>query len=648
MKRFLSLFLVIAMLFSVCTIFTACDSTSVSDKEDDDDKKKDDKESKKDTFQGLKIGLPKAYKKDSSGDTYVVYTNGKYNVSIQYQVNNFDQDAKNLQEEYEEGLEDGIDEGYLKEGDAGKTEGKTRYVYAVMADEPFAMVVAFYATDNSIWIVEIMNTEDNEKYDIESMIKLITDWEYSDPEPEGNEDPENPDYPENPNYPEDTQQPTGSVVEPSEPVEQIGNFQVPAEGYDGSPVTITFYHTMGALLQEVLNWHIKEFNKMYPNITVRPEYMGNYDSLHDQIKVEISVGDQPNVAYCYPEHVALYNMANVVVTMDSFMYSDIPVYQANGAAEIMGFADYQLADFFPGFMEGTRVYGDGMSYTLPMSKSTEVLYYNKTFFEEQGLPVPTTWEEMEAVCRIIKEIDPNCIPLGVDSEANLFINYAMQTGGGYIGDNGELEFNSQTNREFMELLRSWYEDGLITTIELNGGYTSDLLCAEQCYMSIGSTGGANYNRGNYELGIAMIPQAGYMPWIISQGPDLCIFQQEDPQEVVASWLFVKFLTTNVEFQAEFSMSSGYMPVIHSAVDNPIYQTYLNRADGYENVTALATLACMEFIDYCGTPNVVSYGQDLRESITWLVYNCMIADMNDPTSEIRQKFDAVERELHYYS
>jgi hypothetical protein len=214
MKRFLSLLLVIAMLFSVCAMFTACDSTSVSDKDDDADKKKDDKESKKDTFQGLKIGLPKAYKKDSSGDTYVVYTNGKYNVSIQYQVNNFDQDAKNLQEEYAEGLEDGIEEGYLKEGDAGKTEGKTRYVYAVMADEPFAVVVAFYATDNSIWIVEIMNTEDNEKYDIESMIKLITDWEYEDPKEEENEDPEDPegpkDDPETPDTPEipDTDKPT--------------------------------------------------------------------------------------------------------------------------------------------------------------------------------------------------------------------------------------------------------------------------------------------------------------------------------------------------------------------------------------------------------------------------------------------------------
>lgn len=282
-----------------------------------------------------------------------------------------------------------------------------------------------------------------------------------------------------------------------------------------------------------------------------------------------------------------------------------------------------------------------------MSKSTEILYYNKSFFTEHGLPVPTTWDEMEALCEIIKTIDPKCIPLGIDSEANLFINYAMQTGGGYIGSNGELEFNSKTNREFVQRLRNWYENGWVTTANLYGGYTSDLLCSQRSYMSIGSSGGAVYNAGDYELGVAMIPQGGYQPWVISQGPDLCIFQNEDPQKVVASWLFVKFLTTNAEFQAEFSMTSGYMPIIRSAVENPIYQGFLSSEDGYENVIALTINKCMEFSDFCSTTTATSFGQDLRESLTWLVYNCMEAYMDNATNEIRQKFDAVEREMRYY-
>ena len=96
-------------------------------------------------------------------------------------------------------------------------------------------------------------------------------------------------------------------------------YEVPAEGYDGSAVTITFYHSMGQKLQDVLNSYIPEFNKLYPNITIEHSSMGNYDGVRDQIKTALTAGNQPNIAYCYPDHVALYNVAKAVVPLDSFI-----------------------------------------------------------------------------------------------------------------------------------------------------------------------------------------------------------------------------------------------------------------------------------------------------------------------------------------
>ena len=89
-----------------------------------------------------------------------------------------------------------------------------------------------------------------------------------------------------------------------EVVKDVGNFAVPEGGYDGSAVTITFYNTMGANLAAVLETYIAEFNKLYPNITVVSTNVGNYDDCRDQISTEITVGNQPNIAYCYPDHVA--------------------------------------------------------------------------------------------------------------------------------------------------------------------------------------------------------------------------------------------------------------------------------------------------------------------------------------------------------
>ena len=204
------------------------------------------------------------------------------------------------------------------------------------------------------------------------------------------------------------------------------DFTVPEGGYDGSEVTIKFYHTMGANLREVLERYIVEFNKLYPNIHIDHEQVGGYDDVRDQIKTEITVGNQPHIAYCYPDHVALYNLAKAVVTLDSLIESDVTVTRADGTTETLGLTDAQVADFIQGYYEEGKQFGDGKMYTLPLSKSTEVLYYNKTFFTEHDLKVPTTWEEMEEVCAQIKAIDPDSIPLGYDSEANWFITMCEQ------------------------------------------------------------------------------------------------------------------------------------------------------------------------------------------------------------------------------
>ena len=363
------------------------------------------------------------------------------------------------------------------------------------------------------------------------------------------------------------------------------DFVMPEGGFDTTtPVTIKFYHQMGKNLQDVLNIAIEDFRKIYPNITVEHASYGDYDGVRDQIKNDISVGDQPNIAYCYPDHVALYNVAGAVQTLDVFI--DDPTY---------GFTAAQKADFIEGFYSEGMAFGDGKMYSLPVSKSTEVLFYNKTFFEENNLTVPTNWDEMEAVCRAIKAIDPTSIPLGYDSSANWFITMCEQSGSGYTSATGDnFLFDNATNKAFIKKFQTWYKDKLVTTEGLNGKYTSSLFTATtgtKSYMCIGSTGGTTYqtpgfNNGKYafEVGIAAVPQVNASaPKVISQGPSICVFKDSNPQEVLASWLFVKFLTTDVTFQGAVSMTNGYTPVIKSVQNDPAYKAFLDAAD--ENPTA---------------------------------------------------------------
>ena len=438
------------------------------------------------------------------------------------------------------------------------------------------------------------------------------------------------------------------------------NFTVPEGGYDGSEVTITFYHTMGSNLTSVLDLYIAEFNELYPNIHLEYTSVGGYDDVREQISTEITVGNQPNIAYCYPDHVALYNLAKAVVTLDDLIASEETVTRADGSTEVLGLTEEQKNDFIAGYYNEGKQFGDGLMYTMPLSKSTEVLYYNKTFFDENGLTVPTTWDEMEAVCAQIKTIDPDSIPLGYDSEANWFITMCEQYGSPYTSATGDhYIFNDDQNKAFVKEFREWYLNGYLTTQTLYGAYTSGLFTSTdttKSYMSIGSSAGATYQRpakdasGNYpfEVGIATIPQVSTdNKKVISQGPSLCIFQKENPQEVIASWLFVKFLTTNVEFQAEFSMASGYVPVLKSVAEQPVYAEFLANADGGDYISALSAKVCIEQESAYYTSPAFNGSSTARDQVGTLLTKCLSAeDGGDVDAMINAAFEEAIEECEY--
>ena len=465
-----------------------------------------------------------------------------------------------------------------------------------------------------------------------------------------------------PNPPSDGTTPTpGGDGETEKPAPEKVRYELPEGGYDGSEVTITFSHTMGESLRNVLDQYIERFNEIYPNITVEHSQVGGYDEVRDQIKTELTAGNQPNIAYCYPDHVALYNVTKKVIPLDNFIESQI---EDSATGGIIGLTAEQIADFIPGYYaEGTVFDEAGTMYTMPLSKSTEVLYYNKTFFDANGLSVPTTWEELEAVCRQIKAIDPNNVALGYDSESNWFITMCEQYGSNYtsIDKDDHFLFNNKTNREFVKEFRSWYADGLFTTQELYGAYTSGLFTntdpeKPSCYMCIGSTGGASHQIPTaidgvypFEVGIAPLPQVDPSnPKAISQGPSVCIFDQtgdkdgyDNAQEVVASWLFVKYLCTTPEFQAAFSKTSGYMPVINSAKEVQSYAEWLDKANGTNNLAALVIKTALENSDYYFVSPAFNGSSKARDQVGELLKYCLTTPAADVDAMILQAFkDAI--------
>lgn len=353
--------------------------------------------------------------------------------------------------------------------------------------------------------------------------------------------------------------------------------------FEGDPTQITakvtFWHTMGQANQATLNSMIEKFNEKYPNITIEHAAQGGYDDIKTKISAAIPAGTTPTMAYCYPDHVAEYMSAGAVEQMDGYVNDPIIGLSKESWDSAGG-----VNDFVKGFWEEGKGYGDefgvdGGLYSVPYSKSTEVMFYNKTFFTENNLTVPTTWDEMEAIMPTIKE--KGYTALGYDSDANMLITMMEQNGIPYTSadkDNHFL-FNNPEAKALVTKLKTWYDNGWLITSgsSANNSYTSNMFVGSDetthIVMTIGSTGGTSYNYSdNFEIGVAPIPGGTKNNHVISQGPSICFFSRATAEEKYAAWLFYKWIS-NTDNSAIYSVLTGYAPVRESSFKCPIFTDY---------------------------------------------------------------------------
>lgn len=336
------------------------------------------------------------------------------------------------------------------------------------------------------------------------------------------------------------------------------------------PVTIEFWHAMSGTNQEAVDALVEQFNSTIgaeKGITVEPVYQGAYNDLKTKTTAALKSGSAPAIAQAYPDWVAEYLQSGAVVALDDYIKD----------SEV-GIKDFD--DIIEAYRVENSQYEGGKFYSLPFNKSTEVLYYNKTFFEENGLTVPTTWDEMEEVSAKIKELTGNPA-FGVDSTQNYFITMVQQFGGKYTNSQGEILFsedNAKAAIETLELLKRNTDAGY-WRLPGEDKYLSGPFMSELVYMYIGSSAGYSHvSSASFEVGVAPIPQiSNETGAVIQQGTNVVVLNQNESQEeIYAAYEFAKFLSS-YEGNLFFATNTSYLPIRQSVIDSADYQAYVVEA-----------------------------------------------------------------------
>ena len=105
--------------------------------------------------------------------------------------------------------------------------------------------------------------------------------------------------------------------------------------------------------------------------------------------------------------------------------------------------------------------------------------------------------------------------------------------------------------------------------------------------------------------------------MISQGPSLTIFNDEDSDVVVASWIFAQYLLTD-DIQYNYATTEGYIPVTSSVIESEKYQNYLKKDSKEEIVKIKASKLIIDNIDNTFVTPVFNLSADVRNAAKYLV------------------------------
>ena len=377
------------------------------------------------------------------------------------------------------------------------------------------------------------------------------------------------------------------------------------------PVEITFWHAMNGDLEKTLQKLTDKFMEENKNITVTLQNQSSYPELQQKITATTaSPKDLPTLTQAYPHWM--------INAMQDDLLVDLKPYIEN---ETIGDKNYE--DILEGFRTASEI--DGKIYGMPFNKSTEVIWYNKTLFEELGLKVPTTFEEFAEVSKTITE-KKGIVGAGFDSLNNFYTTYLKNKG---VDLNKDTDVTGKESVEaanyYLEGIKEGYFRIAGTDMYLSGPFANETLG-----MYVGSNAGESFVKqgvgDKFEVGVAAYPAESAM----QQGTDLYVFNNASAEQKTAAFEYLKFLSAT-ENQITWGIETGYIPATKSAIES----------DEYKNSGSLVASVLKEATSKNLFINEVAAGVDSAYNESKVVMEDILSDVK---SDVKSKLEAYKNTL----
>lgn len=208
---------------------------------------------------------------------------------------------------------------------------------------------------------------------------------------------------------------------------------------------------------------VAAFQEEHPEITVEDLSITDETQYNNLFKTQMATGDVPTI-------FMTYGGGNLKSYVENGIAADVTSYLE---------ADMEWYESFNSSMFNMVKYDDieGI-YGIPYSAYVDSLFVNTALFEEYGIEIPTTIEEMEAACDKFLENGVTPLPVGDKSTfrgGHLFaLLMAKRTGEDFVYKlaSGEVSYDCEEVTDVLTTMKEWAEKGYlgdsITTLDGEG------------------------------------------------------------------------------------------------------------------------------------------------------------------------------------
>ena len=353
-------------------------------------------------------------------------------------------------------------------------------------------------------------------------------------------------------------------------------------------VNVDFWYALGGSIGEQVEIQIKDFNASQDKITVKGQYVGNYDDGINKLRAALQAGKGvPHVVQVYDIGTRFMSDTGAIVPLQDLATRD----------------NFDLNQFVGAPRNYYTV--DGKMNSLPFNSSNPLLYINTAAFKDAGVQFDASWSlaQLETAVKklTVKDASGKTTRYGMTIPIDSWYVEQFSYNSGEFFCNNEngrkaratsVSFDNPAATALLDFWGRMVREGYVANTGRAGADSQNLFANNQAaigvYSTASLTGVTKLVGGKFPLRTAYFPYLKTRNGVAVGGASLWLMKGNPQNEQDAAWQFVKFLVQPAA-QAKWHLGTGYFPVINGVNKRPeVAQAHIKNANFTTAISQLET------------------------------------------------------------